>query len=329
MISESSDPPVIVVDGLEKQYKKGFFGKGVRALNGVSFDVRPGEIFALLGPNGAGKTTLIKILLGIIRRTGGNASLLGFPAGDRRGRMRVGYLPEHLRIPRHQTARTALEFYGQLSGMSKSEVRKKADGLLELVGLAGRDRESVKQFSKGMLQRLGLAQALLHDPELIILDEPTDGLDPVGRSQIRSILQRLRDEGRGVFLNSHLLQEVELVCDRVAILQKGTLRFVGTIDELTPDEAGEVELKLTGPDEAIRRVLPDWSATVKRSDANQPVEITLPAKDQAEVDSLIDRLRKESVSVCEMKWQGRTLEDAFLKLVGDSTGDPGRMLEQR
>ncbi len=312
----STNGSVITVDNVQKQYK-GTFKKGVHALKGVSFDVRPGEVFALLGPNGAGKTTLVKILLGIIRRTGGNASMLGFPAGDRRSRTRVGYLPEHLRIPRHQTARTALDFYGKLSGMSSREVAAKRDDLLKRVGLAGRDRESVKRFSKGMLQRLGLAQSLLHDPDVLILDEPTDGLDPVGRSNVRSILDGLRAEGRTVFLNSHLLQEVELVCDRVAILDKGTLKFVGTLDELTPKEgAGEIEINFTGTHEQIRQVYEHWEPADDWN-PNRPHTMNLHVASQAESDSIVDRFRAAGVSINSLSWQGRTLEDAFLKLVGD------------
>ncbi len=207
----------------------------------VSLDVGRGEIFGLLGPNGAGKTTLIKVLLGLVRGSSGAATLLGFPAGDRRGRRTVGYLPEQLRIARHHTARTALQFYGQLHGLDATTIRKRSSKLIDLVGLQGRDVESVKRFSKGMLQRLGLAQAMLHEPELLFLDEPTDGLDPIGRSQVRSVLQQLRDQGRTVFVNSHLLQEVELICDRVSVLDRGRVRYVGTIRDLTPNE----QLKVT------------------------------------------------------------------------------------
>ncbi len=309
--------PVISVQSLEKQYRRGLFGGGIRAVDGVSFDVHPGEIFALLGPNGAGKTTLIKVLLGIIRRSGGKAEMLGYPAGDRRGRARVGYLPEHLQIPRHQSARTALEFYGQLSGLSVAEVRKKRDELLGRVGLAGRDRESVKRFSKGMLQRLGLAQALLHDPELLILDEPTDGLDPIGRSQVRVILQQLRDEGRTVFLNSHLLQEVELICDRVAIMDKGQLRFVGTIGDITPSGEGDLRLVVTGSVSAIQTAVAGWQPAADWREG-QPHKLIVSLPSQEAADALVDRLRAANVSLLELAWRGRSLEGAFLKLVGAS-----------
>jgi ABC-type multidrug transport system ATPase subunit len=224
--------PVIEVEGLRKTYREGWIRRrSLEVLKGLSFTVGPGEIFGLLGPNGAGKTTFIKILLGIVRASGGRATLLGHAAGSRRGRRQVGYLPENLRIARHHTGHSALDYYGWLSGLPLRVVRSRASELLPLVGLAQRAGDPVSKYSKGMLQRLGLAQALLHDPQLVILDEPTDGLDPVGRSHVRNVLQQLKQRGKTVFVNSHILQEVELICDRVAILDKGLLRYVGPVHE--------------------------------------------------------------------------------------------------
>lgn len=315
MDHESAD---IRVDSVSKKYRGGFRRKGVQALDDVSMTVRRGEIFALLGPNGAGKTTLIKVLLGIIRSNAGTAELLRLPAGDRRSRVNIGYLPEHLRMPRHHTVRTALSFYGQLSGMAPATIRKRRDALIAKVGLAGRDRESVKRFSKGMLQRLGLAQALLHQPQLLIMDEPTDGLDPVGRSQVRAILQELRDEGRTVFLNSHLLQEVELICDRVAIMNRGKLKFIGSIDELQPQGAGIVELRLSGERSAIERNLKDARLEVDSRQENV-FTTSVPVDSVAASDALVDQLRAAGIGIRELKWQGATLEDAFLQLIGGDT----------
>ena len=190
----------IEVDSLGKIYRDGLiFGKSFMALNGVSFKVQRGEIFGLLGPNGAGKTTFIKILLGIIRKSSGQASMLGYRAGSRAGRQQVGYLPEQLRIPQHMTGYTALEYYGNLSHVSTRVVRKKRPELLDLVGLGERGSEPVKKYSKGMRQRLGLAQALLHEPKLLVLDEPTDGLDPGARAEMRKVIRRLCDEGVTIF----------------------------------------------------------------------------------------------------------------------------------
>ena len=255
-------------------------------MKGVSFQVERGTIFGLLGPNGAGKTTLIKVLLGIVRKTDGTAALLGLPAGDRSGRRSVGYLPESHRIPRHHTANSALEYYGSLSGMSGAEVRRRRPELLELVGLGSWGQSSVKKFSKGMLQRLGLAQALMHNPELLILDEPTDGVDPVGRSEMRGTLQRLKSEGKTIFINSHLLQEIELVCDRVAILVQGELRREGLVEEITRRQQTEIELTVAGSEATIRAALgPQQIASMKPLSENRfppCVADTRPIRDRPE-----------------------------------------------
>ena len=309
--------PVIEVKEVGKKYPNGWFGKPVTALNNVSFDVFSGQVFGLLGPNGAGKTTLVKILLGIARSSAGTARLLGHAAGDRRGRRRVGYLPEHLRLARHQTARTALELYGNLSGLSNSEVRAKREGLLELVGLDGRDKESVRRFSKGMQQRLGIAQALLHDPDVLFLDEPTDGLDPVGRSKVRLLLQKLRDEGKTVFLNSHLLQEVELICDRVAILDHGELKFVGTIDDLTPSESTDLQLQVAGDEQALRAAAENMHESHLTSMDDGIFLLRVQVPDQPAADAVIDRLRERGASIIQMTRRKKTLEDAFLELIAE------------
>jgi ABC-2 type transport system ATP-binding protein len=306
---------VIVIDQLRKRYRGGLLRRPVDALCGLSFEVRRGEIFGLLGPNGAGKTTVVKILMGIVRATGGAASMLGYPAGDRRGRRRMGYLPENLRLPPHQSARTAMEYYGRLSGLSRPDIAARLDRLLATVELADRSRESVKRFSKGMVQRLGLAQALLHDPDLLILDEPTDGLDPVGRNQVRTILQRIRDEGRTVFLNSHLLQEVELVCDRVAILDGGQLRFEGTIAELTPQQETCVQLRLVGPDSDVQAVFQARPDSEIQASGDRQYLVTVPVGGQSDVDRMVDQLRARQVSIVSIWWRRKTLEDAFLELV--------------
>lgn len=306
---------------LRKQYRQRWFGRSLSALGGVSFQVRRGEVFGLLGPNGAGKTTIIKVLLGIIRANSGQATMLGYPAGDLRGRRRVGYLPENLQLPTHQTARTALDLYGRLSGLAGKAIRRRGDELLQTVGLADRSRESVKRFSKGMRQRLGLALALLHDPEIVILDEPTDGLDPVGRSQVRTILQQIRAEGRTVFLNSHLLQEVELICDRVAIMDHGQLRYVGTIHDLTPTRQNELLMQLRGDEAQLRTALSFWQAHSWKYLGDTRWGVAVPVQDQADADRVVDSLRKAQVSLLGLSWRRKTLEDAFLELVG-KTGHP-------
>ena len=323
-----TDQAVIRVQELRKVYRDGWFRRRrLEVLKGLSFDVLPGEIFGLLGPNGAGKTTFMKILLGIVRKTAGQATLLGLPAGDRRSRCRVGFLPENLRIPRHHTGRTAMEYYGQLSGLPRAQIRQRSAPLLETVGLAERAGDRITKYSKGMLQRLGLAQCLLHDPQLVMLDEPTDGLDPVGRAQVRSIMQRLKGEGKTVFVNSHLLQEVELVCDRVAILDRGTLRYVGPVKDAARATGGEVvegldqpdlHLELVGEETAIRSAL--YGAEIAKWERAPSGEwhVAMKSVAQPDVDRWVDELRKQGISITSLARERRTLEDAFLAIVAET-----------
>lgn len=312
----SSLPPAIFVEALEKTYHDGWIrSRKIRALRGVSFEVASGTIFGLLGPNGAGKTTLIKVLLGIVRKSAGDARLLGFPAGDLRGRRHVGYLPETHRIPRHHTANSALEYYGSLSGLSVAEVRRRRPALLETVGLKDWGKTSVTRYSKGMQQRLGLAQALLHDPQLLILDEPTDGVDPVGRSEMRQVLQRLKGEGKTIFINSHLLQEVELVCDRVAIMDKGEVRRSGLIDEITRGHQADYEFLVLGPEPLVRTTLGGLSVTETSTLSGGQTRLIVRAADQAAVDSAVDRLRSAGISIQQFAPRRETLENAFLDIV--------------
>ena len=305
----------IEVRDLRKSYRNGMFRKRFEALKGVSFEVGRGEIFGLLGPNGAGKTTLIKVLLGIVRRSGGVATLLNRPAGDRTSRVRVGYLPENLRIAPHHTAHTALEYYGKLSGLPMKDIKARRGELLESVGLADRTRESVKKYSKGMLQRLGLCQALMHDPEVLILDEPTDGLDPVGRSHVRNVLNGLKEHGKTIFLNSHILQEVELVCDRVAILDRGHVKALGTVEEISPANDGNVELELTvsGTRQAIEAALAA-RATSNWEMSGEHHRVRVQTTDQVAVDACIDDLRRSGLSIINLSRRRLSLEDVFLKL---------------
>ena len=308
--------PVIEVDALQKTYRDGFLGRRqVVALRGATFQVDRGSIFGLLGPNGAGKTTLIKILLGIVHKSGGRAMLLGHSAGDRRGRRSVGYLPENHRVPRHHTANTALEYYGALSGMSMRDVRKKRPEILQMVGLGSWGDTPVRNFSKGMLQRLGLAQALIHDPELLVLDEPTDGVDPVGRSEMRTIMRRLKEQGKTIFINSHLLQEIELISDRVAILVKGEVRRVGLVEDITRRAEAEVELTVAGAEPAIRSALKPWTISEWSAPGGGQFHAVLKIGDQADVDRCIDVLRAGGISIVEMARRRDTLEEAFMGIV--------------
>jgi ABC-2 type transport system ATP-binding protein len=316
--SSSTDAAAIVVGDLMKTYRDGWFSRrAVHALRGVSFCVGRGEIFGLLGPNGAGKTTLIKILLGIVRPSSGQASLLGRPPGDRAGRRRVGYLPENHRFPRHHTAHSALAYFGGLSGLKAQEVRSRQDEILALVGLEGWGDVSVRKYSKGMQQRLGLAQALLHDPELFILDEPTDGVDPVGRSEMRSLLLRLKKAGKTIFLNSHHLQEIELVCDRVAILQDGLVRREGRVADLTLAPHTELYLTLSGGEAAIRQAIA--TREVCRFEFGETGEfvLTVRVEDQNDASALVDALRRHGVAIVALSRHRQTLEEAFLAILAE------------
>jgi ABC-2 type transport system ATP-binding protein len=322
----------IQVERLSKTYSEGLiFRKRREALREVSFEVQRGEIFGLLGGNGAGKTTFIKILLGIIRRSQGKATILGCPAGDIRARKRVGYLPENLRVPRHLTALTALEYYGHLSNVPTRVIRERRGPLLERVGLGPRAGDPVRNYSKGMLQRLGLAQAMLHDPDIFILDEPTDGLDPLARSQVRGYLAELKQQGKTIFLNSHILQEVELICDRVAILDRGTLRRVGDVKEITGGQAKdlpgvnqvlEVQLDLLGEEAVLRETLPREAILAWQPVAPGAFHVKLRLPDQPAVDGLIDELRRRGFSIVGLARRKVSLEEAYLEIVNaEATGE--------
>lgn len=311
--------PVIQVRKLQKTYRSGLFrSRRVDALTDVSLEIEAGRIYGLLGPNGAGKTTLIKILLGIVRKTSGDAKILGVNAGDIAARQRIGYLPENHRIPRHLTGKTALEYYGCLSGLPLAEVRRRMPELLAQVQLLGRERDRVSGYSKGMQQRLGLAQAMLHKPELIILDEPTDGVDPVGRKEIRGVLKRLADEGTSIFLNSHLLQEIELICESVAILVKGQVRMTGSVKELKEGIVGApmaVRLQTTRSEAA--ECFSDVSVSTVTDEAENTIDVHAEFTDQSQIDAVIDRLRAKHISIVSMQRREQSLEDAFLKIVSE------------
>ncbi|MGD9720482.1 MAG: ABC transporter ATP-binding protein [Pirellulales bacterium] len=317
-----SESLAVDVRDLRKTYRDGAFGRRrIEALGGVSIEVGRGEIFGLLGPNGAGKTTLIKVLLGMVRPTGGDASLLGLPAGSRTARKQVGYLPENHRIPRHHTGNSALDFFGSLSGLSRREIHRRRERLLTMVGLADWGRTSVKKYSKGMLQRLGLALAMLHEPRLLILDEPTDGVDPVGRKEMRTLLASLKEAGQTVFINSHLLQEVELVCDRVAILDRGRMLQQGRIAELTARAESEVRFVIAGSENAFRAAVAESGAAQSRPLGPDQFELLLVAPDQPTIDATIDRLRRHGLSLISMSAARQTLEEAFLGILKRARGE--------
>ena len=234
-ITEVLNTPAIAVTDLTKTYRTGFWmNQQVNSLKSCSLNVQKGETFGLLGANGAGKTTLLKLLLGIVQPTSGTAKLLGHDLGDRLSRQKIGYLPENAYYYDYLTGWELLDFIGSMFGMESRLKNDRIAELLDLVGLAQSTarKKQIRQYSKGMVQRVGLAQALINDPELVFLDEPMSGLDPVGRYQIREIILTLKQQGKTVFFNSHILSDVELICDRIGILHRGELIAIGTLNEL-------------------------------------------------------------------------------------------------
>lgn len=306
---------VIEIQDLTKIYRTGMRKGDIVALDSVTFEVSPGEIFGLLGPNGAGKTTLFKVLLGIARATSGDATVNGFGPGDPRSRERVGYLPENHRFPQHLTGHGLLQLTGRMCGMSAADIEARSGDLLQLVGMERWGETGLRKFSKGMLQRIGLAQAMITEPDLLFLDEPTDGVDPVGRIEIREILKRVRDTGKTIVLNSHLLAEVESLADRVAILQKGRLLKVSSVELLTTRQSQyEIEAdlgsKLVELPEEIGKVLALTSKGLL-------VELTSPER----VNDVIDRLRMKRVSIRAVKPVRISLEESFLQAVSEKPGE--------
>ncbi|GMV24324.1 MAG: ABC transporter ATP-binding protein [Phycisphaerae bacterium] len=293
------------------------YGRKVRALRDIAMHVARGEIFGLLGPNGAGKSTLVKILMTVIRPSRADGTMLGGRIGDKSVLRRVGYLPEHHRFPEYLTGRQVIEFYGAMAEVPRRERRRRSVELLELVGMKEWGDTKVKGYSKGMRQRVGIAQALVNDPELVVLDEPTDGVDPVGRRDIRAILSRLREQGRTVFLNSHLLSELEMVCDRVAILVQGVVSSQGTIDELTREQQKYV-IEVEGADPAI------VDGAMQRVGGAPPARregdtITVSTTRPEDVQPYIDALRGAGSVIRAVRPVRPSLEDLFMQAVTDPT----------
>ncbi len=309
-MSAHSGEAVLSVRGLGKTYGKGVLRrKGFRALDGVSLDVGRGTVFGLLGPNGAGKTTLIKILLGLVRGHEGEALLFGRPPGDPSSRRRVGFLPEAHRLPGYLTGRQVVRLFGMMSGASEAEVEQRIPRLLDLVGMRQSADRKVREYSKGMQQRIGLAQALIHGPELVFLDEPTDGVDPVGRAAIRAIVQDLKRDGVTVFINSHLLMEVELVCDRVMIMTKGKVLREGSVDDLTP-RTGAVHFELRAVPDGLEALLAGIGTDFRLAGSGFELKVS-----DDELDRAIDRLRGAGVGIRGIAQRRLTLEESFIHLV--------------
>ena len=283
----------------------------MRALQDLDLKIERGSVFGLLGPNGAGKTTLAKLLLGIASPTRGRATVLGSPPGDVRAKARIGYLPENHRYPSHLTGEQVLHYFGRLSGMDSSTRARRVEGLLHRVRMEEWRRVRVSRYSKGMMQRLGMAQAILNEPDLLILDEPTDGVDPIGRREIRDLLLEQRERGATVFLNSHLLSEIERVCDRVAILKDGRMVREGRVDDLTRTRSGyEIIVRALKPEviPALHAAVPDVTVVENRLEA---------ATDEEGLNRLIDALRQRGVVITAVLPGRESLEEVFVKVIGE------------
>ncbi len=296
---------------LEKTYTVGFWRKTPKcALKPLSFDVEEGEVFGYLGPNGAGKTTTLKLLMGLIFPTGGGARILGRDMADPAVKAQIGYLPEQPYFYDHLTAPELLDYYGQLSGMSAVERKRRIPAMLERVGLGDVARLQLRKFSKGMLQRVGIAQAILHDPKVVFLDEPMSGLDPVGRREVRDLILQLKSEGKTVFFSTHILSDAEALCDRVAILHKGELRGIGSVLELTHRGRGTVEVIWEGASS-----LGAVSALGIEVQAAGEVMRTIVAEQQ--LDAVIDGIRRSRGRLVSVNPMRGTLEDYFVEKLAE------------
>jgi ABC-2 type transport system ATP-binding protein len=299
---------------IETHQLRKLYGETV-AVGGLTLQVQQGEVFGFLGPNGAGKTTSIKMLLSLIAPSAGSARLLGEPLGSRLVRSRIGFLPEHFRFHDWLTAGEFLTLHGELYGMSKERLRQRIKELLELVGLAPFEHKLLRTYSKGMLQRIGLAQALLNDPLLVFLDEPTSGLDPIGRRLVRDIIHDLRQQGTTVFLNSHLLSEVEITCDRVAFIKQGEVLHTSQLKSLVDGETS-VTIRCSEPTPDTLEGLGQFGKNVRMNGDS----ITLTVSEEACLPAITRYLVAQGVDVYAITPQRLSLEDLFIQVVGTDGG---------
>ena len=303
-----------MVDAIETHKIRKVFGD-YAAVKGLTLQVQQGEVFGFLGPNGAGKTTSMKMLLGLIAPTAGEASLLGKPIGDREAMRRVGFLPEHFRFQEWLTADEFLLLHGQLLGMEKSDLQQRRNALLERVGLTPFRRKQLRTFSKGMLQRVGLAQALLNRPALVFLDEPTSGLDPVGRRLVRDVIREVRAEGTSVFLNSHLLSEIEVTCDRVAFIQHGEVVRVLELDSLSNDQTS-VTIRVSNLTGESVNGLAQWGRDIHRDGEF----VHMIVSSDAVLPEVTRYLVAQNAEVFSITPNRMSLEDIFIETVGKDGG---------
>ena len=302
--------PAIEIEQLTKDYLIGFWRKRPRrALDGLTLTIQEGEVFGFLGPNGAGKTTTLKLLTGLIFPTSGTARILGHSIEDVRMHRQIGYLPEQPYFYDYLTARELLDYFARFFGYGAEDRRRRVEHFLQLVGLAEVGNLQLRRFSKGMLQRVGLAQAVLHDPQVVFLDEPMSGLDPLGRREVRDIILELRRQGRTVFFSTHILPDAEMLCDRVAVLVNGRLQGMGSPEEIVSIQVQGVEILFELPAEAS--VPPALASHATRTGGRYRIEVP-----EQEFYPVLERLRACRARILSVTQLKPTLEDFFLRLVG-------------
>ena len=306
--------PAIEILDLEKSYLVGFWRKRPKiALRPLRLTINEGEVFGFLGPNGAGKTTTLKLLMGLVFPTAGTARILGHDMDDPRVKSQIGFLPEQPYFYDHLTARELLNYYAQLSGGPAKGRSARIEQILARVGLSPSAGVQLRKFSKGMLQRVGLAQAILHDPRLVFLDEPMSGLDPMGRREVRDLIQQLRHEGKTVFFSTHILSDAEALCDRVGVIHQGELRGVGAVAELTSETQGRVEMVFFAP--SVPAGLTSLGAE-SRASANM-INAVLPEEHQ---DAALDVLRREHIKLISLTPVRRSLEEYYIQKLRPAEG---------
>lgn len=298
---------IVRTEGLTKTFEVGLRRRQVAAVDDLTLEVREGEIFGFVGPNGAGKTTTIKMLMGLIHPTRGKAFVFDVPIPSKAARARIGYLPEHPAYHDFLTGREALQFFAQLSDVPRAERARRCDELLGMVGLADAADRQIRKYSKGMQQRLGIAQALMGDPAFVVLDEPMSGLDPVGRKEVRDLILELKRRGKTVFFSTHILPDVETLCDRVGVILGGKLRDVGRLDDLLSANVRSVELTAVVPAAAVSAVN---GGRIVRADAER---LTVAFDDEARADEAVAAIVRAGGRVLSLTPHRDTLEDFFVR----------------
>lgn len=308
----TSSESILITEGLTKVFKVGFWGRRVTVLEQLNLEVRRGEVFGFLGPNGAGKTTTIKILMGLIYPTSGRATLFGRPISDHRAKARLGFLPESPYFYDYLTAAEFLRFYGHLFCLNSAQLEERITELLDLVGMSHARHLQLRKFSKGMLQRVGIAQALINDPELVVLDEPMSGLDPVGRKEIRDLILSLKERGKTIFFSSHILHDAELLCDRVAIVMKGRMVACGRVSELIGAEATRsIEIVVEGLSTKGIELLRPLTEKI----SIHGTEIVAILNSQHEAGPALEIIRTAKANLISLTPHKRTLEEIFIQEV--------------